>query len=237
MIKGLVLLCSTDFMWGVELPEIARLLARSGCEGIVISTDPPYYLPSKLHRSVISQLRSVVEELDIITAVRSPSIDVNLYSENPYIVEATIKSIEEGIKLAHFITADFVIISPSSRPLDGNPSLASRKLQMVSSRLSRDQYAAFELTGSSSKEIADRLMSPRLGVIYIHGSSPRELLAHRKLVGVAVHVSEDRSLRIIPGLRVDTPYLLIYPDRRRMFNGDVLRRIIIKAKNWRDSLI
>lgn len=235
--EGLILLCSTDFLWGAELPDIVRLLARSGCEGVVISTDPPYYLPSLLHRSVTPYLRSISRESDIVIAVRSPSIDVNLFSANPYIAEATIKSIEEGIKLAHSIAADFVIIRPSSSPQDENPSLASRKLQVIVSRLFRDQYAAFELIGSNSKEIADGLMNPKLGVVYIHGSSPRELLAHRKLVGVAVHISEDEPLRVIPGLRGDTPYLLLYPDERKMFKGDELGRMILKAKNWRDNLI
>ncbi|MDK2373035.1 MAG: TIM barrel protein [Candidatus Korarchaeota archaeon] len=238
MTKGLRLLCSTDFMWGAELPEVVKLLVKSGCEGIVVSTEPPRYLPSLLHRSVISHLRTVLRELDTIVAVRSPVSDVNVFSTNPHIAEASIKSIEEAMRLAYSINADFLVIRPSQRPYEGNPLVAARKLQALVTRLDRDHYAAFELIGSNSKEIADRLADPRLGVVYIHEHTPASMLAHRKLVGVAVHTSDTRPLhRVIPGLREDTPYLLLYPDERRMFETAMIKRIVLRAKNWRNSLI
>jgi len=236
--NGLRLLCSTDFMWGAELPEIVRLLVKAGCEGVVVSTEPPHYLPSMLHRTVISYLRTVVRELDAIVAVRSPVSDVNVFSTNPHIAEASMKSIEEAVRLAYSINADFVIIRPSRDPYEGNPLVAARKLQALVTRMGRDQYAAFELIGSSSKEIADRLTDPRFGVVYIHGYTPSSMLAHRKLIGIAIPTSDRRPLhRVIPGLREDTPYLLLYPDERRMFETSSIRRIVLRAKNWRNSLI
>ncbi len=238
MTNGLKLLCSTDFMWGAELPEVIKLLVRAGCEGVVISTEPPHYLPSLLHRSVISSLRAVVKELDRIIAVRSPTSDVNVFSANPHIAEASMRSIEEAVRLTYSINADFVVIRPSHGPYEGSPLVAARKLQTLITRMGRDQYAAFELIGNNSKEIADRLTDPRLGVVYVYGRTPTSLLAHRKLVGVAVHVSDRRPLhRVIPGLREDTPYLFMYPDERRMFETTTIRRVILAAKNWRNNLI
>ncbi len=236
--NGLRLLCSTDFMWGAELPEIIKLLIRAGCEGVVISTEPPHYLPSLLHRSVISSLRAVVKELDSVIAVRSPVTDVNVFSANPHIAEASMKSVEEAVRLAYSVNADFVVIRPSHEPYEGSPLVAARKLQALITRMDRDQYAAFELIGNGSKEIADRLSDPRLGVVYVHGRTPTSVLDHRKLVGVAVHVSDRRPLhRVIPGLREDTPYLFLYPDERRMFETTAIRRMILTAKNWRNNLV
>ncbi len=239
MANTIKVLCSTEFLWGVELSEAVKLLNKLGCEGLVISTEPPYYLPSTIHRSSLSSLKSTLEVLSTIVAVRSPEADVNLFSYNPYISEASAKSIEEASKLARIIDADFVIIRPSYRPFNSNPIIAAKKLQMISSRVGRGQYMAFELLGDNSSDIADNLMDdPRMGVIYLHEMSSPKLLSHRKLVGLSIYVEEEKPPRkVIPGLRSEMPYILVYPRRRHLYNTDELRRIIIKAKNWRDSLI
>ncbi len=232
------LLCSTEFLWGAELSEAVRLLNRLGCEGLIISTEPPNYLPSMMHKSSLSSLKSALEILDTIVAVRSPEADVNLFSYNPYISEASVRSIEEASKIARIINADFIITRPSSRPFNGNPVIAAKKLQAISSRVGRDQYMAFELFGDSSLGIADNLMDSRLGVIYLHEMTPHKLLSHRKLVGISMYVEEGKPPRkVIPGLRSEMPYIFIYPSRRHLYSTDELKRIIIKVKNWRDSII
>ena len=237
MTDGLRLLCSTDFMWGAEIPEVIRLLIRAGCEGVMISTEPPHYLPSLVHRSSVSALRSVVRDLDVVVAVRAPIEDINVYSPNPHIANASVRSVEEAVRLGYSIGADFIIIRPSYRPYDGNPVVAARKLQALMSKMGRDQYAAFELIGGRSREIADRLSDPRLGIVYFHRESPPDLLSHRKLVGVSLRLSEATPLRIIPGLKGDTPSLLIHPERKRMHDTSAIRRMIVRTKSWRDGLI
>ncbi len=231
-------LCSTEFLWGAELSETVRLLSKLGCEGFIISTEPPHYLPSMMHRSSILSLKSVLASIDTVVVVRSPETDVNLFSSNPYISEASIKSIEEAGKLAKILNADFTVIRPSSKPFSGNPVIAARKLQVLASRIGRDHYMAFELLGEGSANIADNLLDPRLGIIYVHGKSPHDLLNHRKLVGISMYVMEGKPPRkVIPGLKGETPYLIIYPSRRHLYDTKELRRIIIGTKSWRDSLI
>ncbi len=231
-------LCSTEFLWGAELSEAVKLLNKIGCEGLVVSTEPPYYLPSMMHRSSLSSLKSTLESLNTVIAVRSPESDVNLFSYNPYISEASTKSIEDAAKLARIIDADFIIVRPSSRPFNGNPMIAAKKLQAISSRIGRNQYIAFELIGDNSPSIADNLTDPKLGIIYLHEISSPKLVSHRKLVGISIHVEEGRPPRkVIPGLRSEVPYILIYPSKRHMYNTDDLRRLVIKTKNWRDSLV
>lgn len=232
------LLCSTDFLWGAEPPEVVRLLMRLGCEGLVLSTEPPHYLPSMMHRSSLSALKAALRDLDTIVAVRSPDTDVNIFSHNPHISEASIRSIGEAARLAYTLDADFLVIRPSYKPFKGNPAVAVRKLQIVISRIARDQYAAFELIGSNSVEIADQLMDKRLGAIYVHGMSPSGLLKHRKLVGISMYIAEGSPpKKVIPGLREDTPYLLLFPVERHLYSVEELRRLILRTKNWRNSLI
>ncbi len=231
-------LCSTEFLWGAELSETVMLLSKLGCEGFIISTEPPHYLPSMMHKSSMLSLKSVLSSIDAVVVVRSPETDINLFSSNPYISEASIRSIEEAGKLAKILNADFMIIRPSSKPFNGNPMIAVRKLQVLASKIGRDHYMAFELLGEGSVNIADNLLDPRLGIIYVYGMSPHDLINHRKLVGISMYITEGKPPRkVIPGLKGETPYLIIYPSRRHLYDTKELKRIIIGAKSWRDSLI
>ncbi|MCS7102716.1 MAG: hypothetical protein NZ992_02400 [Candidatus Korarchaeum sp.] len=233
--KGLRLLCSTEFFWGSDIGDAITYMVRSGCEGVLISTEPPHYFPSMLHRENIRTIRDLIRNLDITVAVRSPETDVNLFSSNPYISEASQRSIEDSINLSLYLNADFSVIRPSNNPVPANYSVFLSKLQRILAGIGRDAYIALELIGDNSEEIVSRIRERRLGVIYVDGRSSEGLLRSDRLVGISVYFHGSQPLRVIPGMRASTPYLLLYPSQRRMHRAEDFRRIVARVKNWREG--
>ncbi|MEM3928943.1 MAG: hypothetical protein QXX48_01500 [Candidatus Korarchaeum sp.] len=233
--KGLRLLCSTEFFWGSDIGDAITYIVRSGCEGVLISTEPPHYFPSMLHRESVRTLRDLIRSLDVVVAVRSPETDVNLFSSNPYISEASQRSIEDSIGLSLYINADFSVIRPSNAPISINYGMFLSKMQKILSGVGRDAYIALELIGNNSEEIVPRIKDRRLGVIYVDGRSPEGLLKSDRLVGISMYFQGSQPLRVIPGMRASTPYLMLYPSQRRMHKAEDFKRIIAKVKNWREG--
>ncbi len=232
--RGLRLLCSTDFFWGSDICDSVSYLVRSGCEGVLISTEPPHYFPSILHRERVRALRDLIKDLGVTAAVRSPETDVNIFSSNPYISEASQRSIEDSISLSLYLNADFSVIRPSNTPISVNYGILLSKLQKILAGIGKDAYIALELIGGSYEDIP-RIRERRLGLIYVDGRSPLGLLRSDRLVGISIYFQESQPLRVIPGVRASTPYLLLYPSRRRMYKAEDFRRIVIKVKNWREG--
>ncbi|RDD52778.1 MAG: hypothetical protein BA066_07865, partial [Candidatus Korarchaeota archaeon NZ13-K] len=199
--KGLRLLCSTEFFWGSDVNDSVAYLVRCGCEGVLISTEPPYYFPSMLSRESVRSLRELIRELEVVVAVRSPETDVNLFSSNPYISEASQRCVEDSIRLSLYLNADFSVIRLSSPPSPVNYGLFASKLQKITSGIGRDSYVALELIGGDYEEITSRIKDRRLGIIYVDGMSPEGLLRSERLVGVSIYPHQSQPLRVIPGMR------------------------------------
>lgn len=233
--RGLKLLCSTEFFWGSDIGDAITYIVRSGCEGVLISTEPPHYFPSMLHRESVRALRDLIRGLDVIVAVRSPETDVNLFSNNPYISEASQRSIEDSISLSLYINANFSVIRPLNVPISINYGVILSKIQKILSGIGRDAYIALELLVNNSEEIASRIRERRLGVIYVDGRSPEGLLKSDRLVGISMYFQGSQPLRVIPGMRASVPYLLLYPSQRKMHRTEDFRRIVAKVKNWREG--
>lgn len=234
--RMLKLLCSTDFFWGSDITDAASYLVKSGCEGVVISTEPPHYFPSLLHRDKVRALRDFLRSSGVTVVVKSPETDVNIFSSNPYISEASQRSIEDSINLSLYLNADFTVVRPSCSPVRLNYGILMSKLQKLMSGVGRESYIALELAGEGSGDIARMLRDRRIGLIYVDGMSPEDLLRSERLVGLAIYFRASQPLKIIPGMKTNLPYLLIYPAERRMHRAEDFRRIVFKVKSWRDSL-
>jgi len=233
---GLRLLCSTEFFWGSDIGDASAHLIKIGCEGLIISTDPPHYFPSTLHRESVRALRDLINSLDVVVAVRSPETDVNIFSSNPYISEASIRSIEDSINLSLSLNADFSIIRPSNTAIPRNYGLVMSKLQRIFSGVGRNAYIALELIGEGALEISSMIRERRIGFVYVDGRSPEDLLRSDRVVCLSIYFKSE-PLRVIPGMRTSIPYLALYPRERGMHRADDVRRIVLKVKSWRESLL
>ncbi len=227
MESKVAILCSTDFFWGTEPVDLINFLRKSGCDGIILSTEPPHYFPPNMNKATLLELRALLKRFEGIVTVRAPTTDVNMFSKNPYVAKASLQSILEGINLAAKLDPDFVIVRPSYRPVEMSP-YNTHKLKSLIQRIPRSMYVAFELF-NSPEDLS--IFDERTALISVAGYRP----ARRRVVGVAYEVEGPEEMRLIPGI-TSLKYMLLYP-KRRLMDPDFLKKIVVRARELRERII
>ncbi len=222
------ILCSTDFFWGAEPIDLLNFLRKSGCDGLILSTEPPHYFPSNVNRTTLVELKALLKRFEGIVAIRAPTTDVNMFSRNPYVAKASLQSIMEGISLAAKLDPDFVIVRPSYRPVEMSP-YNIHKLRSLIQKIPRSMYVAFELF-NPPEDLS--IFDERTALISVSGYRP----AKHRVVGVAYEVESPEEMRLIPGV-MSLKYMLLYPRRRELISSDSLRKIVMRAKELRERII
>ncbi len=228
MRSKVTILCSTDFFWGAEPVDLINFLRRSGCEGVILSTEPPHYFPTNMTRTTLLELRALLSRFEGVVAIRTPTTDVNMFSRNPYVAKASLQSIMEGISLASKLNPDFVIIRPSYRPVEMS-SYNLHKLKSLMQKIPRNMYAAFELLNPPEDT---SVFDERTALISVAGYRH----AKQRVVGIAYEVEGPEDMRLIPGM-VNVRYILLYPRKRGLMDSNTLKKVVMRARELRERII
>lgn len=105
-----MVLCSTEFLWGVGLGSAVRAISSMDCDGVFIPTDSVFF-PSRLKKEDIS---AIAEGKNKRIVVETPERDVNISSQNPYVSEASRKAVMEVVSFSKTIGSDLLVIDPGS---------------------------------------------------------------------------------------------------------------------------